>query len=69
MNEFIVYFYAVLNPVFRNRGYDYMNFRCWIGLWTASILLIMVVTDASYLVKYITRFTGKFPFEKKNIEL
>jgi len=34
-----------------------MNFRCWIGLWTASILLIMVVTDASYLVKYITRFT------------
>lgn len=35
-----------------------MNFRCWIGLWTASILLIMVVTDASYLVKYITRFTG-----------
>jgi hypothetical protein len=34
-----------------------MNLRCWIGLWTASILLIMVVTDASYLVKYITRFT------------
>jgi hypothetical protein len=46
--------------IFRNRGYDYMNFRCWIGLWTALILLIMVVTDASYLVKYITRFTGKF---------
>jgi hypothetical protein len=36
-----------------------MNLRCWIGLWTAMILLIMVVTDASYLVKYITRFTGE----------
>jgi hypothetical protein len=44
-----------------------MNFRCWIGLWTASILLIMVVTDASYLVKYITRFTGKFAFEKNRV--
>lgn len=43
----------------RNHGFDYMNFRCWIGLWTAFILIVMVVTDASYLVKYITRFTGK----------
>ena len=39
-----------------------MNFRCWIGLWTALILLIMVVTDASYLVKFITRFTGSLAF-------
>ena len=46
----------------RTHGYDYMNFRCWIGLWTALILLIMVVTDASYLVKYITRFTGSSHF-------
>ena len=45
--------------IFRTHGYDYMNFRCWIGLWTSFILLVMVVTDASYLVKYITRFTGK----------
>ena len=42
-----------------------MNFRCWIGLWTALILMIMVVTDASYLVKYITRFTGKYLSTRK----
>ncbi len=51
--------FLMTNVRFSNHGYDYMNFRCWIGLWTAFILLIMVVTDASYLVKYITRFTGK----------
>lgn len=35
-----------------------MGFRAWIGLWTALILIIVVVTDGSALVKYITRFTG-----------
>lgn len=37
-----------------------MGFRAWIGLWTCLILVIIVVTDCSALVKYITRFTGKF---------
>ena len=34
-----------------------MGFRAWIGLWTAFILLVIVMTDCSALVKYITRFT------------
>ena len=34
-----------------------MGFRAWIGLWTALILFIIVITDCSALVKYITRFT------------
>lgn len=37
-----------------------MGFRAWIGLWTALILIIVVVTDGSALVKYITRFTGNY---------
>ncbi|CAF0758464.1 unnamed protein product [Rotaria sordida] len=53
----VLVFETIVNHFCTNYGYDYMNFRCWIGLWTALILLIMVVTDASYLVKYITRFT------------
>ncbi|CAF3369159.1 unnamed protein product [Rotaria sp. Silwood1] len=53
----VLVFETIVNHFCGNHGYDYMNLRCWIGLWTASILLIMVVTDASYLVKYITRFT------------
>lgn len=41
----------------RERGWDYMSFRLWIGLWTALILFILVAIDASALVCYITRFT------------
>ena len=44
--------------LFRENGIDYMGFRAWVGLWTALILIIIVVTDCSALVKYITRFTG-----------
>ena len=36
---------------------DYMPFRMWIGLWTTFYCLILVVTDASALVRYFTRFT------------
>ena len=32
-------------------------FRLWIGVWVGVILLIMVATDASAFVCYITRFT------------
>ncbi|CAF1020101.1 unnamed protein product [Adineta steineri] len=53
----VLVFETIVNTFCTSHGHDYMNFRCWIGLWTAAILLIMVVTDASYLVKYITRFT------------
>jgi hypothetical protein len=37
-----------------------MGLRAMVGLWTALILIIIVVTDCSALVKYITRFTGNF---------
>ncbi|CAF5003032.1 unnamed protein product, partial [Rotaria socialis] len=53
----VLVFETIVNHFCTTHGYDYMNFRCWIGLWTATILFIMVITDASYLVKYITRFT------------
>lgn len=35
-----------------------MGFRCYVGLWVTLFLLIITVTDLSFLVKYITRFTG-----------
>lgn len=37
--------------------WDYLSFRLWIGVWIAIILIILVVTDASSFVCYITRFT------------
>ena len=36
---------------------DYMPFRLWIGLWTTFFCLVLVVTDASAMVWYFTRFT------------
>lgn len=42
---------------FRGNGIDYMEFRLWIGLHSAFQCLILVATDASFIIKYITRFT------------
>ena len=44
----------------RSLSLDYVSFRFWVGMWTALILLVMVAFDLSYLVCYITRFTGKY---------
>nr|XP_020751815.1 electrogenic sodium bicarbonate cotransporter 4 [Odocoileus virginianus texanus] len=41
----------------RGNGLDYMEFRLWIGLHSAVQCLILVATDASFVIKYITRFT------------
>ena len=34
-----------------------MEFRLWIGLWTALMLILFSIFNLSFLVKYITRFT------------
>lgn len=46
-------------PFLPSRDYslDYLEFRLWIGLWVAFFGLILVATEASYLVQYFTRFT------------
>lgn len=41
----------------RTQDWDYLSFRFWIGVWIFIILLILVATDASASVCYITRFT------------
>ena len=38
-------------------GIDYLPFRLWIGIWTMLYCFVLVVTDASALVRYFTRFT------------
>ncbi|EMP36347.1 Electrogenic sodium bicarbonate cotransporter 1 [Chelonia mydas] len=44
-------------PHSRDYSLDYLEFRLWIGLWVAFFGLILVATEASYLVQYFTRFT------------
>lgn len=41
----------------RDNSLDYLEFRLWIGLWSAIFCLVLVATDASFLVQYFTRFT------------
>ena len=38
-------------------GLDYLPFRLWIGIWTMLYCFVLVITDASALVRYFTRFT------------
>lgn len=41
----------------RDNNFDYLEFRLWIGLWSGLFCLVLVATDASFLVQYFTRFT------------
>lgn len=41
----------------RDNAFDYLEFRLWIGLWSGLFCLLLVATDASFLVQYFTRFT------------
>ncbi|CAC5394186.1 Anion exchange protein 3,Anion exchange protein 4,Anion exchange protein 2,Sodium bicarbonate cotransporter 3,Sodium-driven chloride bicarbonate exchanger,Electroneutral sodium bicarbonate exchanger 1,Band 3 anion transport protein,Electrogenic sodium bicarbonate cotransporter 1,Electrogenic sodium bicarbonate cotransporter 4 [Mytilus coruscus] len=41
----------------KDREWDFLPLRAWVGLWSAFFLLIIVAFDLSALVKYITRFT------------
>uniref|UniRef100_A0A4W6FZ30 Anion exchange protein n=1 Tax=Lates calcarifer TaxID=8187 RepID=A0A4W6FZ30_LATCA len=49
-------FFPPLSP-HREYGLSYLSLRTCIGLWTAFLCIVLVATDASSLVCYITRFT------------
>ena len=53
----VLVFETIVYTSCESLGWDYLSFRLWIGLWTGLILLILVATDASAYVCYITRFT------------
>ncbi|VDK69828.1 unnamed protein product [Litomosoides sigmodontis] len=53
----VLVFETIVFDLCTSLNIDYLSFRFWIHVWTALILFIMVITDASALVSYITRFT------------
>ncbi|KAH7645235.1 na+-driven anion exchanger 1-like protein [Dermatophagoides farinae] len=53
----VLVFETIVFDFCRTYGYDYLALRFWIGMWTATILMIFVAFDLSYFVCYITRFT------------
>ncbi|XP_048876361.1 electrogenic sodium bicarbonate cotransporter 1-like isoform X2 [Brienomyrus brachyistius] len=53
----VLVFERLLFNFSKDNDFDYLEFRLWIGLWSAFFCLILVATDASFLVQYFTRFT------------
>ncbi|XP_059504123.1 electrogenic sodium bicarbonate cotransporter 1-like isoform X2 [Stegostoma tigrinum] len=53
----VLVFERLLYSFSKDNGFDYLEFRLWIGLWSSFLCLILVATDASSLVRYFTRFT------------
>uniref|UniRef100_A0A915P492 Anion exchange protein n=1 Tax=Meloidogyne floridensis TaxID=298350 RepID=A0A915P492_9BILA len=53
----VLVFETIAFDICNSLSIDYLSFRFWIHVWTALIIFIMVATDASSLVSYITRFT------------
>ncbi|XP_035801933.2 electrogenic sodium bicarbonate cotransporter 1-like isoform X4 [Amphiprion ocellaris] len=53
----VLVFERLLFTFSKDNGFDYLEFRLWIGLWSAILCLVLVATDASFLVQYFTRFT------------
>ncbi|XP_060757844.1 solute carrier family 4 member 1a (Diego blood group) isoform X2 [Neoarius graeffei] len=41
----------------KSQGYEYVVGRAWVGMWLIVIVLIVVAAEASFLVRFITRFT------------
>uniref|UniRef100_H2MYT1 Anion exchange protein n=1 Tax=Oryzias latipes TaxID=8090 RepID=H2MYT1_ORYLA len=53
----VLVFEKILFKFCKEYDLSYLSLRTCIGLWTAFLCLILVATDASSLVCYITRFT------------
>ncbi|XP_031431809.1 sodium bicarbonate cotransporter 3 isoform X2 [Clupea harengus] len=53
----VLVFEKILFKFCSDYGLSYLPLRTSIGLWTAFMCLVLVATDASSLVCYITRFT------------
>jgi len=71
----ILVFETIMYDMCKTLEWDYLPFRLWTGVWCGIILIILVATDASAYVCYITRFTEEnfacliaFIFIKKAIQ-
>ncbi|KAF5904148.1 sodium-driven chloride bicarbonate exchanger isoform X1, partial [Clarias magur] len=53
----VLVFEKILFKFCKDYKLSYLSLRACIGLWTAFLCLLLVATDASALVCYITRFT------------
>ena len=55
----LLVFTAILYRVCNQLEIPFLPTYCWVGLWTAVVLIILAVTNASFLMRYFTRFTDE----------
>lgn len=53
----VLVFETILYQFCSDQGWNYLELRLWVGVWTTVLLFLMVMFDLSALVRYITRFT------------
>jgi hypothetical protein len=53
----IAIFMTTLFTICERLEIDYLGFRAWVGIWGAIFLIVIAVTNANNLVKYVTRFS------------
>uniref|UniRef100_A0A8C6L7R3 Anion exchange protein n=1 Tax=Nothobranchius furzeri TaxID=105023 RepID=A0A8C6L7R3_NOTFU len=53
----ILIFEKLLYEFSKSNSIDYMELRLWIGLHSCLQCFVLVLSDASYIIKYMTRFT------------
>lgn len=49
----VLVFETIVFDLCSSMNLDYLSFRLWIHVWTAAILFVMVMTDASSLVSFL----------------
>jgi mannitol/fructose-specific phosphotransferase system IIA component (Ntr-type) len=55
----LLVFTGILYRLSADMGLPFLSTYAWVGYWTALLLLILAVTDASCLMRYFTRFTDE----------
>lgn len=55
----LLVFTAILYRLCSDLGVPFLASYAWVGLWSALLLLILAAIDASWLMRYFTRFTDE----------
>jgi len=55
----LLVFTAILYRLCGDLEIPFLPTYAWVGLWSSAALLILAVTDASWLMRYFTRFTDE----------
>ncbi len=55
----LLIFSAILYQLCGDLEIRFLPAYLWVGAWTAGLLLLLAATDASFLMRYLTRFTDE----------